>query len=64
MINLNELKFREAKANDKEFILTANKEINILSGINNESFKERIDKDLFEDKICKTIIAEIDDKIV
>jgi len=64
MINLNEIIFREAKTTDKEFILNANEEINILSGINNNSFKERIDKDLFEDKICKSIIAEIDDNIV
>ncbi len=64
MINLNLIKFREAKAKDKEFILNANEEINILSGINNHTFKERIDKDLFEDKICKSIIAEIDDNVV
>ena len=64
MINLNEIKFREAKTTDKEFILKANEEINFLSGINNDSFKERIDKDLFEYKICKSIIAEIDDNTV
>jgi len=64
MINLNELKFREAKKKDKEFILNANKEINISSSINNDTFKERIDKDLFEDKICKSIIAEFNDNVV
>ena len=64
MINLNAIKFREAKTTDKEFILNANEEINNLSGINNNSFKERIDKDLFEDKICKSIIAEFNNNVV
>ena len=56
--------FREAKISDKEFILNANKEINLLSGLNNSTFEKRIDKDLFEDKICKSIIAEIDGNVV
>ena len=56
--------FREAKLKDKEFILNANKEINILSGLNDSTFEKRIDKDLFEDKICKSIIAEIEGNIV
>lgn len=56
--------FREAEPKDKEFIIKAHEEINILSGINNNSFKERIDEDLFNNKICKSIIAEIDDKVV
>lgn len=54
--------FRNAELKDKEFILNANKEINILSGLNDSTFETRIDKDLFEDKICKSIIAEIDGK--
>lgn len=54
--------FRNAELKDKEFILNANKEINILSGLKDSTFEERIDKDLFEDKICKSIIAEIDGK--
>ena len=54
--------FRNAELKDKEFILNANKEINILSGLNDSTFEKRIDKDLFEDKICKSIIAEIDGK--
>ena len=58
------MKFREAELKDKEFILNANREINILSGLNDSTFEKRIDKDLFEDKICKSIAAEIDDKIV
>lgn len=56
--------FRNAEIKDKEFILNANKEINILSGLNDSTFETRIDKDLFEDKICKSIIAEIDGKTV
>lgn len=58
------MKFREANISDKEFILNANKEINLLSGLNDSTFEKRIDKDLFEDKICKSIIAENDGKVV
>lgn len=57
------IKFREAKLKDKEFILSSNKEINILSGLNDSTFDNNIDKDLFEDKVCKAIIAEIDNNI-
>jgi ribosomal protein S18 acetylase RimI-like enzyme len=56
--------FREAEFKDKEFILTANREINNLSGLNDSSFEKRIDKDLFEDKTFKSIIAEIEGKVV
>lgn len=56
--------FREAKKEDREFILNANKEINILSGLTDSSLEKRIDKDLFEDKILKSVIAEIDGKAV
>lgn len=52
------INFREAILEDKEFILNANKEINILSGLNDSTFDNNIDNDLFEDKICKVIIAE------
>lgn len=58
------MNFREAELNDKEFILNANREINILSGLNDSTFEKRIDKDLFKDKICKSIVAEIDENIV
>ena len=57
------ISFREAKLNDKEFILNANREINILSGLNDSTFDNNIDKDLFEDNACKVIIAEIDNNI-
>ena len=56
--------FREAEFKDKEFILNANREINNLSGLNDSSFEKRIDKDLFEDKTFKSIIAEIEGKVV
>lgn len=52
--------YREAQHKDKNQILDANKEINILSWLNDSTLVERIDKDLFEDKICKSIIAEKD----
>ena len=52
------INFREVKIKDREFILNANKEINILSGLNDSTFDNNIDKDLFENKICKVIIAE------
>ncbi len=58
-----DINFRNAKLEDKEFILNANREINILSGLNDSTFDNNIDKDLFEDKICKVIIAEIDNNI-
>lgn len=56
--------FREAEFKDKEFILNANREINYLSDLNDSSFEKRIDKDLFEDKTFKSIIAEIEGKVV
>lgn len=55
--------FRKAELRDREFILNANKEINVLSSLDDSTFETRIDKDLFEDKICKSIIVEIDGKI-
>ena len=51
-------RFREANKKDKEFLLKANKEINILSGLNDSVFEKNIDKDLFEEKICKSLIIE------
>ena len=56
--------FREAEFKDREFILNANREINILSGLKDSTFENRIDNDLFKNKICKSIIAEIDGSIV
>ena len=50
--------FREANKEDKDFLLNANKEINILSGLDDSTFEKNIDKDLFEDKICKSLIIE------
>ena len=58
------INFRNAELRDKEFILNANREINILSGLNDSTFDNNIDKDLFENKICKVIIAEIDNNAV
>ena len=57
------MEFRDVRKEDREFILNANIEINKLSGLNDSSLEQRIDKDLFEDKICKLIIAEIDNNI-
>lgn len=69
MINMknwdkNCITFREAELKDKDFIINAHEEINNLSGLNDSSFKKRIDKDLFKDKIFKSIIAEINGNIV
>lgn len=55
--------FREVELKDKEFILNANKEINILSGLNDSTFDNNIDKDLFRDKVCKVIVAEVDNNV-
>lgn len=52
------IKFRDAELRDKDFILEANREINILSGLDDSTFDNNINKDLFEDKCCKVIIAE------
>lgn len=57
------INFRNAKLEDKDFILNANREINILSGLNDSTFDNNIDKDVYEEKICKVIIAEIDNSI-
>ena len=57
------MKFREVKKEDREFILKAHREINELSGLNDSTLEKRRDKDLFEDKSCKLIIAEIDNNI-
>ena len=57
------INFRSAELKDKDFILNANREINILSGLDDSTFDKNIDKDLFEDKICKVIIAEIDNSV-
>ena len=51
-------KFREANKNDKDFLLKSNEEINNLSGLNDSKFEKNIDKDLFEDKVCKSLIIE------
>ena len=59
-----DINFRNAELKDKEFILNANKEINILSGLNDSTFDNNIDKDLFQDKVCKVIVAEVDNSIV
>lgn len=52
--------FRKANREDKNFIINGNNEINILSGLNDSILEKNIDKDLFEDEICKAIIAELD----
>lgn len=51
--------FRKANQFDKDFILNANEEINLLSGLNDSVLEKNIDKDLFEDKCCKSLIVEI-----
>ncbi len=56
--------FREAQEQDREFILNGHKEINVLSGLNDSTFERRIDSDLFKNRVCKSIIAEIDGVIV
>jgi phosphinothricin acetyltransferase len=56
--------FREAIKEDKDFILNANRVINELSDLDDSTFEKRIDEDLFEKRICKSIVAEIDGSIV
>ena len=56
--------FREVIKEDKDFILNANRVINELSDLDDSTFEKRIDEDLFEKRICKSIVAEIDGSIV
>ena len=56
--------FRDAQVDDKEFILEAHKEINQVSGLDESYFSENIDRDLFQNKICKVIIAEVNRECV
>lgn len=58
------INFREVALKDKEFILNANKEINILSGLHDSTLDYNIDKDLFEDKVCKVIVAEDNNNMI
>lgn len=53
-----EYNFRTANKNDKGFLLNANKEINILSGLDDSTFGENIDRDLFDNNICKSLVIE------
>lgn len=55
--------FREAELKDKEFILKANEEINVLSNLKDSTFERRIEEDVFQNKICKVIVAEDNDSI-
>ena len=57
------ISFREAELKDKQFILDANKEINVLSGLDDSTFDNNIDKDLFEENRCKVIIVEVDNNV-
>ena len=52
------INFREANLRDREFILNANREINILSGLHDSTLDYNIDKDVFENKVCKVIVVE------
>lgn len=56
--------FREANKEDKDFLINSNKEINILSGLDDSTFEKNIDKDLFKDKICKSLIIEEDGTVL
>lgn len=55
--------FREVEWKDRDFLLSANEEINLLSGLSDSTFEKNIDKDLFKDKLCKVILAEVDKRI-
>lgn len=56
--------YRDAEIKDREFILNANREINELSGLNDSSFENRIDDDLFKNKVFKSIVVEINNDLV
>lgn len=56
--------FTKAKLSDKEYIIKANKEINLLSGLNDSTLENNIDKDLYEDKVCQAIMAKENDTTI
>ncbi len=47
--------FREAKIEDKDFILQANKEINKLSNLFDSTLDDNIEKDIFENKVANVL---------
>lgn len=58
------MKFRSPIKADRDYILKANEEINVLSGLDDSSFAKNIDNDLYKDHSCKAIIAEEDNHII
>ena len=59
-----DIHFREVEVKDRDFLLKANEEINLLSGLNDSCFEKNIEQDLFENKVCKAIIAEVGERSV
>ena len=59
-----EIKYREANINDKDYILRAHKEIDKLSGLKDSIFEKNINKDLFDSKVCKSLVAYMSNDIV
>ena len=57
-----DIRFRKANKNDKDFIINGNNEINAVSGLHDSFLEENIDKDLFEKKVCKAILVEVDNQ--
>lgn len=58
-------KILEASIKDKEFIIQANNQINILSGLNDSKLEENIERDIFSnEKSCKCFVAKDGDKTI
>ena len=55
----------KATLKDKEFIINANKEINIVSGLNDSKLIENIDNDIFvENSVCNCLIGKDNEKTI
>ena len=59
-----DIEITEAKREDKDFIVLANKEIDKASFIESSKLAENIDKDIFEDKLAVCLIAKDREKSI
>ena len=54
------IEIKRARLEDKEFILFANREINIASGLNKSILEKNINDDIFNKELCKCLVAKVD----
>lgn len=56
------IKIEEARKEDRDFIILANKEIDKASFVEFSKLAENIDKDIFQNKLAVCLIAKYEDK--